>query len=43
MSANTNAPASNEIYFVAGSVTIAAVKPTPELPFPVVYTALGAK
>ena len=36
MSAKTKAPASNESYLVAGSVTIAAVKPTPELPFPVV-------
>lgn len=25
-----------------GSLTIAAVRPTPELPFPVVYTPLGA-
>jgi hypothetical protein len=36
MSANTNAPASREISRVTGCVTIAAVKPTPELPFPVV-------
>ena len=36
ISANTNAPAYNDIYFEFGSVTIAAVKPTPELPLPVV-------
>lgn len=36
MSAKTRAPASKESSFVIGSVTIAAVKPTPELPFPVV-------
>lgn len=36
MSARTNAPASKESYFDIGSQTIAAVKPTPELPLPVV-------
>jgi len=36
ISANTNAPAYKDIYLVDGSMTIAAVKPTPELPFPVV-------
>ena len=36
MSASTKAPASNESYLVLGSVTIAAVRPTPELPLPVV-------
>jgi len=36
MSAKTSAPAYKESYLVIGSVTIAAVKPTPELPFPVV-------
>jgi len=36
MSANTKAPAYKEISFVIGSHTIAAVRPTPELPFPVV-------
>lgn len=43
MSARTNAPASRKIYFVFGSLTIAAVRPTPDDPLPVVYTALGAK
>ena len=41
MSASTKAPASSESYLVLGSVTIAAVRPTPELPLPVVYTARG--
>ncbi len=41
MSASTKAPAYSESSFVAGSETIAAVNPTPELPLPVVYTALG--
>ena len=36
ISASTNAPASKESYFVKGSQTMAAVKPTPELPLPVV-------
>jgi hypothetical protein len=34
MSANTKAPAYKESYFVEGSITIAAVRPTPELPLP---------
>lgn len=41
MSAKTKAPAYNAIYLVFSSLTIAAVKPTPELPLPVVYIALG--
>lgn len=41
MSASTKAPAYKDNYFVTGSATIAAVKPTPELPLPVVYTARG--
>ena len=41
MSANTKAPASRESYLDWGSVTIAAVRPTPELPFPDVYIPLG--
>lgn len=36
ISPRTNAPASKESSFVKGSLTIAAVKPTPELPLPVV-------
>lgn len=36
ISANTKAPASNDNYLVVGSLTIAAVRPTPELPLPVV-------
>lgn len=43
ISAKTNAPAYNDNYLECGSTTIAAVRPTPELPLPVVYTALGAK
>ena len=43
MSASTKAPAYKDSYFENGSLTIAAVNPTPELPFPVVYTARGAK
>ena len=43
ISARTRAPASNDNYLVLGSVMIAAVKTTPELPLPVVYTALGAR
>lgn len=42
ISARTNAPAYRNTYLVCGSMVIAAVKPTPELPFPVVYTPLGA-
>jgi hypothetical protein len=36
ISAKTKAPAYNASSLVVGSVTIAAVKPTPELPLPVV-------
>jgi hypothetical protein len=36
MSASTSAPAYSDSSFVYGSITIAAVSPTPELPFPVV-------
>lgn len=43
ISASTNAPAYKANYCVNGSLTTAAVRPTPELPFPVVYIPLGAK
>jgi len=43
MSANISAPAYKDNSFEYGSVTMAAVRPTPELPLPVVYTARGAK
>ena len=36
ISAKTKAPASSINYLVNGSCVIAAVRPTPELPFPVV-------
>jgi hypothetical protein len=42
ISANTRAPASKYNYLDIGSTVIAAVKPTPELPFPEVYTPRGA-
>lgn len=43
ISARTKAPAYKANYCVYGSRTTAAVRPTPELPFPVVYTPRGAK
>ncbi len=43
MSAITKAPPSRAISPVTGSFRIAAVRPTPELPLPVVYTPLGHK
>mmetsp|Transcript_10011 Transcript_10011/g.21116 ORF Transcript_10011/g.21116 Transcript_10011/m.21116 type:complete len:296 (+) Transcript_10011:629-1516(+) len=42
LSANTNAPPSNANSPVVTSLVIAAVKPTPLDPFPVVYTPRGA-
>lgn len=41
ISANTNAPPSNYNSLVTGSLVTEAVRPTPLLPLPVVYTALG--
>jgi len=41
ISAKTNAPPSKHSSFVTGSLITAAVSPTPEDPFPVVYTPLG--
>ena len=42
LSAITNAPPDKNISHVCGSIMTEAVKPTPELPFPVVYIPLGA-
>lgn len=42
MSASTRAPAYRKTSLVKGSIVIAAVSPTPELPLPDVYTPLGA-
>ena len=42
ISAKTNAPASRLTYLVAGSILMQAVRPTSELPLPLVYTPLGA-
>jgi hypothetical protein len=43
ISANTRAPASSDTSFVTGSFKTEAVRPTPDDPFPVVYTPLGDK
>ena len=41
LSAKTNAPPSNTISLVSGSLVIVAVKPAPDEPLPVVYIPLG--
>jgi hypothetical protein len=41
LSAITSAPPSSTISLVVGSFITAAVRPTPEEPLPVVYTARG--
>ena len=41
LSAKTKAPPSNVIWPVESSLVIAAVKPAPEEPLPVVYIPLG--
>ena len=43
MSERTRAPPSSDTSFVIGSFMTDAVRPTPDEPLPVVYTALGVK
>ena len=43
ISAKTKAPPSKTKSLVTGSLTTAAVKPTPDDPLPVVYTPLGER